>query len=81
MYSENTLRRKARNIGLVIKRGYCRFNLRNGGIADYVTGYSIVDADTNCIIAGANTVYCNLLSLEDVEEYLAAAYNDLELTF
>ena len=81
MYSETTLRRKAKAIGLVIRKGYCRFNCRNGSIADYVEGYSIIDADTNICIAGANDVYCNLLSLEDLEKYLAAAYNDIELTF
>lgn len=81
MYNETTLRRKAKNIGLIIRKGYCRFNRLNGGIADYTTGYSIIDADTNVCIAGDNVMYCNLLTLEDVEEFLADAYNDLELTF
>ena len=81
MYNETTLRRKAKNIGFVIQKGYRRFNRRNGSIADYTTGYSIIDADTNICIAGDNDVYCNLLTLEDVEEFLADAYNDLELTF
>lgn len=81
MYSERTLRRKAKNIGLAIRKGYCRFNRRNGDIADHITGYSIVDADSNCFIAGTNEIYCNLFSLKDVEEYLSGVYNDLKLTF
>ena len=81
MYNETTLRRKAKNIGLVIRKGCRRFNRCNGSIADYTTGYSIIDADNNFCIAGTNDVYCNLLTLEDVEEFLADAYNDLELTF
>lgn len=81
MYSERTLRRKAKEIGYRIIKGYTRMNNSTGAIFDHDTGYSVIDMERNTFVGGTNDTLYNLWKLEDVEEFLSDQYNARELKF
>ena len=83
MYSERTLRKRAKAIGKVIKKGFTR--VPGGGIiTDNVgerwTGYRVFDLETGkpeLRDTDANTEFG--WSLEDVETYLRSEYEQRSL--
>ena len=75
MYSESTLRRKAKEIGYRITKGYTRMNNRIGSVFNHDIGYSVTDMEYNVLVGGTNEALYNLWKLEDVEEFLHDQYN------
>ena len=72
MYSEKTLRRKARKLGYRVKKGFMIFG--NGSIASRTPGYSVIDLEYNCYVGGNSNIFYNIWTLEDVEDFLKSEY-------
>lgn len=90
MYSEKTLRRKAKAIGLYIEKDFVRFaNVSEGNPIVYdwgdeygrKSGYMISDIQTGGIVDGYNGVMLNTMDLEDVNDFLKEAYKAEGLQF
>ena len=84
-YSERTLRRRARNIGYIVRKGFVRTKAIPSTVVDTVSGYTIYNTVNNSgatyMIAGDSELYYNLLTLEDVEQFLREEYKARELVF
>ncbi len=80
-YSESTIRNKARNIGFVVRKGYVRTMAIPSVAVDTVSGYTIYNSEGTYMIHGYNELYFNLLTLEDVEQFLREEYEARELAF
>ena len=83
-YTEQTLRKKAYDIGYIIKKDYIRTLSKPAVVVEPVTGYTIystIDGNIPFMVAGYNELHYNLLSLEDVEAFLKEAYQAAGLVF
>lgn len=84
-YSEKTLRRRANNIGYVVKKGFVRTKAIPSIVVETVSGYTIYNTVNNSgaiyMIYGDNDLYYNLLTLEEVEQFLRKEYEARELAF
>lgn len=86
-YSERTLRRKARNAGYCIEKGFQHWLSKDYPIYTYPfgereTGYNITDLATNTLVYGChNGNVDHLFSLDDVEEFLTEVYAENGLVF
>lgn len=86
MYSEQTLRRKAKEINLYVHKGY-RHYIHTGTVIkdDYgkpFVGYGITDLRIGFDVCGSNdNNFDHLLTLEEVEQCLRDRYEELGLSF
>lgn len=80
-YCEKTIRNKARNIGFIIRKGYVRTMAMPSVVVDTVSGYTIYNSEGTYMIHGYNELYYNLLTLEEVEQFLREEYEARELAF
>ena len=80
-YTESTIRNKARNIGYIVRKGYVRTLAKPSVAVDTVSGYTIYNSEGTYMIHGYNELYFNLLTLEDVEQFLREEYEARELVF
>lgn len=81
MYSENTLKRRARNIGYIVRKGFVRTKAIPSTVVETVSGYTIYNSGATYMIAGDSELYYNLLTLEEVEQFLRKEYEARELVF
>lgn len=85
-YCERTLRRKALNIGYEIHKGYVHY-IYNGTVfknsaGKKQAGYSVMDLSTGFYIYGCyDSLFDNLWSLHDVENFLKKQYNHHKLNW
>lgn len=80
MYSEKTLRRKAKEVGYTLEKGLIRVR----GLIMYPkqTGYSLIDNDLGCYVWGSvDSDFIHLWDIEDVEDFLKSEYQSLGLKF
>ncbi len=77
MYTENTLRRKLKNLGYRVVKDFIRYqdNSEGNPIAynqdgKPEKGYSIIDERMNFYVAGVDSVFINTLDLNEVEAFL-----------
>ena len=76
-YAESTLRRKAREIGYEIQKGFVHQLTSDYPVADREVGYNILDITAGSLVPEChNTVYDHLLTLEGVGEFLETIYLD-----
>lgn len=80
-YSERTLRNRARNIGYIVRKGFVRTKAIPSTVVDTVSGYTIYNSEGTYMIHGYNELYFNLLTLEEVEQFLRKEYEARELVF
>ena len=84
-YSERTLRRRARNIGYIVRKGFVRTKAIPSTVVETVSGYTIYNTVNNSgaiyMIYGDSELYYNLLTLEEVEQFLRKEYEARELVF
>ena len=84
-YTEKTIRRKAQNLGYIVRRGYVRTKAVPSTVVDTVSGYTIYNTVNNSgatyMIAGYSDLYFNLLTLDEVESFLEEAYKVQGLVF
>ena len=80
-YSERTLRNRARNIGYIVRKGFVRTKAIPSTVVDTVSGYTIYNSEGTYMIHGYNELYFNLLTLEEVEQFLREEYEARELAF
>lgn len=83
MMRECTLRRKAKNAGYRISKGFQHQMTGNYPVApDREVGYNVEDLTIGCLVWGCyNEIRDHLWTLEDVEEFLREVYEDNGLTF
>ena len=85
LYTYKTLKRKAQKVGYVIKKGYMRTKAVPSVIAEATPGYTVYGIVDNrkdlYMVYGDSELYFNLLSLEEVEDFLKEAYQLLGLEF
>ncbi len=82
MYSEKTIRRKAKAIGYTVEKGLLRMTVGNAVIRPRQTGYSLINDSLGCYVWGSyNEVFTHIWDLDDVENFLKSEYKDLGLVF
>ena len=79
MYTEKTLRKRAKEIGLRIEKGYEKTNEEKPVVqvdvnGKKVVGYTLYDSEGNYVADSANDEYLNCWKLSDVEMYLKDEY-------
>lgn len=85
-YSYETIRKKAREAGFKVNKGFQHY-WRNGAvIRDYngaaYTGYIVENLSTGMLVWGCyDEHYDHLWTLEDVEEFIKAEYEKAELEY
>ena len=86
MYSEQTLRRKAKEIDLYVHKGFQHYHCNGAVVRTYTgktfVGYGITDLRSGFEVCGCyDDLFDHLFSLEDVEQYLRDRYEELGLSF
>ena len=84
-YSEKTLRRRARAIGYIIGKGFVKTKSIPSTVVNAESGYTIYATVNNSsatyMVYGHNELFFNLLTLEEVEQFLRQEYEARELAF
>ena len=88
MYSENTIRKKAKDAGYYVTKGFQHYlGNKNYPVWTYangerVIGYNVEDLSLGCLVWGCyNNVIDHLWSLEDVDIFLREEYTRYGLEY